>query len=62
MKPAHLTDEQRESFERDGYLHVENVLDSDEIARYTKACDHLIDDFPENIDLETLDILKKITN
>ena len=45
MKPAHLTDEQRESFERDGYLHVENVLDSDEIAQYTKACDHLIDDF-----------------
>ena len=45
MKPAQLTDEQRESFERDGYLHVENVLDSDEIAQYTDACDHLIDDF-----------------
>ena len=37
-----LSDEQREFFDAEGYLVVENVLGAEEIARLTKACDEMM--------------------
>ena len=42
MDMAFLSEDQRRSFERDGYLHVPGVLSEGEIARYTEPCDRLI--------------------
>lgn len=45
MDMAFLSEDQRRSFERDGYLHVPGVLNEEEIARYTEPCDRLIAGF-----------------
>ncbi|MCE2435132.1 MAG: hypothetical protein J4F29_19755, partial [Candidatus Latescibacteria bacterium] len=37
-----LSDEQREFFDVEGYLVVENVLGAEEIARLTEACDEMM--------------------
>ena len=47
MEMAFLSDDQRNSFERDGYLHVPGVLSEREVERYTETCDPLIADFRE---------------
>ena len=45
MEMAILSDDQRDSFERDGYLHVPGVLSEREVEHYTETCDPLIADF-----------------
>ena len=37
-----LSDEQREFFDAEGYLVVENVLGAEEVARLTEACDEMM--------------------
>ena len=41
MKFTRLEDEQREFFDRNGYLVVRDALDSDMLARVTAACDRI---------------------
>ncbi|MCY3762987.1 MAG: phytanoyl-CoA dioxygenase family protein [Gemmatimonadetes bacterium] len=42
MDMAILSEDQRRSFERDGYLHVPGVLSHAEVERYPETCDPLI--------------------
>ena len=43
MKFTRLADEQREFFDRNGYLVVRNALDADMVERVTAACDRIAD-------------------
>ncbi len=48
MEFVHLTDEQRETFETNGYFIVRSVLDSEQVARLTAAADRIMDSFDYN--------------
>ena len=43
MKFTKLEDEQREFFDRNGYLVVRNALDSDMLKLVTAACDRIVE-------------------
>ena len=43
MKFIRLDDEQREFFDRNGYMVVPNALDSDMLERVTEACDRIVE-------------------
>ena len=45
MEPTVLQEDQRRSFDEDGYLVVSGALSGDEIAALTAASDRMIDDF-----------------
>ena len=45
MKPTILQDDQRRSFDDDGYLVIPDALSGDEIAALTAASDSMIDNF-----------------
>ena len=45
MEPTVLQEDQRRSFDEDGYLVVPGALSGDEIAALTSASDRMIDDF-----------------
>ena len=48
MKFTRLADEQREFFDRNGYLVVRNALDADMVARVTAACDRVAEQDKDN--------------
>ena len=43
MEFTRLEDEQREFFDRNGYLVVRNALDADMLERVTAACDRIVE-------------------
>ena len=48
MKFTRLEDEQREFFDRNGYLVVRNALDADMLGRVTAACDRVVEKNQDN--------------
>jgi ectoine hydroxylase-related dioxygenase (phytanoyl-CoA dioxygenase family) len=51
-RPAGMTPEQREAFERDGFLVLPSVLNAEEIARFTAAVDALDADWRRDKELD----------